>query len=403
MNEKIIKIDISKYNLGTEILAIFNAFNNESPDSIRLVGGCVRDMILGYEVSDFDFATKFLPQEIIAILQKNNIRAIPTGLKYGTISALINDKTFEITTLRKDIKNNGRHPETEFIDDYYFDAKRRDFTINALYLDDLGNIYDYFNGFEDLKNKKVVFIGNAEERIKEDYLRILRFFRFSCFYCDEIDQKSLLACKNNKDGIDILSPDRIRTELFKFFDKKTIKLTEILSLLEKNVGDKIFNFRLKLDNFEKINNLKLKLPTDLKFFSLIFDKNDNGNNFDEKLKFLSKKLNLNNKQKKILYFINDNYHKNLSTKNELIKFLAFFDKNYVKFLFILKYFDKENIYEIIEFIDNFALPDFILDGQDIINLGFEGSQIGEKLTLAKEIWIEEKFQISKDDLLKKII
>lgn len=133
--------------LPTEVLQLFEVFLKDTKlggDEIRLVGGCVRDMIANLEVKDFDFATKFLPEQVIEILTKNKIHAVPTGIKFGTITAVINKQHFEITTLRKDNQQDGRHCEPEFIDDYFFDAARRDFTMNALYLDNNGLVHDYF-------------------------------------------------------------------------------------------------------------------------------------------------------------------------------------------------------------------------------------------------------------------
>ena len=153
-------------NLPLEVQKIFEVFLRDKKlggDEIRLVGGCVRDMIAGLKVKDFDFATKFLPQQTMEILAQSNIHAVPTGIKFGTITAVINKQHFEITTLRKDSEHDGRHCEPEFIDDYFFDAARRDFTMNALYLDNQGVVHDYFDGILDLKANKVKFIGDASQ------------------------------------------------------------------------------------------------------------------------------------------------------------------------------------------------------------------------------------------------
>ncbi len=234
----------------SEVREIFSVFNSRKPDSVRLVGGCVRDLLLEKNMKDFDFATKFLPDDTIQILEENNIKAIPTGVKYGTITAVINHKHFEITTLRKDVENDGRHPKTEFVDDYFFDAKRRDFTINALYLDESGKIYDYFDGISDLKGEKVKFIGDENLRIQEDFLRILRFFRFSIFYAKTLDVKGLEACVKNKKGLEILSAERIYSEFFKFFEtSNNEKLLNILEIIEKNqIRSEIFSAKFQTKN-----------------------------------------------------------------------------------------------------------------------------------------------------------
>ena len=198
-------------NLPPEVLKIFAIFG----ENIRLVGGSVRDLILAKKVHDFDFACKFLPKKIEKILNENNIKSVPTGLKYGTITAVINHQNFQITTLRKDENQKGRYCEVNFVEDFYEDAKRRDFTINALYLDSLGEIHDYFNGIADLKNHNVRFILDPKTRIQEDYLRILRFFRFSCDYAQNLDKEGLEACLQFKNSLEILSKERVREEFLK--------------------------------------------------------------------------------------------------------------------------------------------------------------------------------------------
>jgi len=182
----------------------------------RIIGGSVRDAILNKTNHDIDIATNLLPTEIIYILSKHNIKVIPTGIKYGTVTALVDSEKFEITTLRKDIECNGRHAEVAFTDDFKQDASRRDFTINSLsYCPFEHKIYDYFNGIEDLYKSKVIFIGQAIERIKEDFLRILRFFRFSCYYAKSIDITGLKACAELKENLKFLSKERIKWEMDK--------------------------------------------------------------------------------------------------------------------------------------------------------------------------------------------
>ena len=195
----------------SEVKKIFSIFGDE----IRLVGGSVRDLLLKKKVSDFDFATTYLPQEIEKILKKNKIKSVPTGKKFGTITAVINGKNFEITTLRKDNETDGRRCKPQFVDDFKLDAARRDFTINGLYSDAEGKIHDYFDGISDLKKGKVRFIGDAKKRIEEDFLRILRFFRFSCEYGKSLDQKGLAACISLKKNLKKLSRERIRQEFLK--------------------------------------------------------------------------------------------------------------------------------------------------------------------------------------------
>ena len=183
----------------------------------RLIGGCVRDAILGKDHYDIDIATTLLPEQVINILQEANIKVVPTGIKFGTVSALFQEEKFEITTLRKDLGSDGRRPQAVFFSESFEeDAARRDFTINALsYCPFEHKIYDYFTGIEDLKNLKVKFIGDPEDRIKEDFLRILRFFRFSCYYAQHLDQRGLEASIKLKDHLKTLSKERIKQEMDK--------------------------------------------------------------------------------------------------------------------------------------------------------------------------------------------
>ena len=157
------------------IKKVFKLFNNFSPDSeIRYVGGCIRKIIKKEVVDDIDLATNLSPTEVIDILKRNNINFFDTGLEHGTITVIIEDNKIEITSLREDIKTDGRHAEVIFSKDWKKDALRRDFTINAIYSDAEGNLFDPFNGKDDLEKSLIKFIGNPEERIKEDFLRINR-------------------------------------------------------------------------------------------------------------------------------------------------------------------------------------------------------------------------------------
>ena len=165
--------DLSK---DTPVKKVFDSINNFSPSSeIRYVGGCIRKIIRKEIVDDIDLATNLNPLQTCEALKKDNINYYETGIKHGTITAVIDDYNFEITSLREDLKTDGRHAEVKFSNDWKKDASRRDFTINSIYSDIKGNLFDPFNGKEDLENGKIKFIGDTEQRIKEDYLRILRY------------------------------------------------------------------------------------------------------------------------------------------------------------------------------------------------------------------------------------
>lgn len=188
---------------------------DDEPQAL-FVGGCVRNTILGRAVEDIDLATVLLPDAVMQILQKEDITVIPTGLQHGTVTAVIGDYSYEITTLRHDKHTDGRHAEVEFTQSWIEDAKRRDFTINTLLLDGSGTVYDPLGqGVDDLDQLLVRFVGDPQKRIEEDHLRILRFFRFTALYGDIFDEAGLKACKAGAPFIKNLSKERITQEFFK--------------------------------------------------------------------------------------------------------------------------------------------------------------------------------------------
>jgi poly(A) polymerase len=184
---------------------------------VRLVGGAVRDGLAGQPVTDIDLATALSPQEVIARLEAAKIKVIPTGLAHGTVTAVLSSGTVEITTLRRDVATDGRHAVVAYTDDWREDAARRDFTINALFADPFtGEVFDYFGGIDDLAQGRVAFIGDPLERIAEDHLRILRFFRFHARYGRGApDAAALAACTTRTNDLMALSRERIADELVK--------------------------------------------------------------------------------------------------------------------------------------------------------------------------------------------
>ncbi|WP_303829186.1 CCA tRNA nucleotidyltransferase [Asticcacaulis taihuensis] len=183
---------------------------------VRFVGGCVRNLLMGKPVSDLDLSTQLTPDETEAALEAAGIRSVPTGKAFGTITAVVDGAPYEITSLREDVETDGRRAVVKYTTDWAKDALRRDFYLNALYADIDGTVYDPTGeGLADAEAGRVRFIGEAEQRIREDYLRILRFFRFSAGYAREIDPGSLAACVALKAGIDGLSGERIQQELLK--------------------------------------------------------------------------------------------------------------------------------------------------------------------------------------------
>lgn len=194
------------------LLDIYNGGGEET----RIVGGAVRNALLGRPVTEVDCTTTMLPEAIVQRAERAGFKAVPTGIEHGTITVIIDGEPFEITTLREDVETDGRHAVVHFGRDFVLDAKRRDFTINALSLGLDGQLYDYTDGEADLAARRVRFIGDARTRIREDYLRIMRFFRFHAEYSDsDPDPEGLAASGLERQGLAILSKERIRHELLR--------------------------------------------------------------------------------------------------------------------------------------------------------------------------------------------
>lgn len=212
------KISKQAWMVAPETQRVMESLMRDGGDA-RFVGGCVRDALVNRKVIDIDIATPLKPEEVIARLQTDKIAVVPTGLKHGTVTAVCDGRPFEITTLRRDAATYGRHADVIFTDDWRVDAARRDFTFNALYATMEGDVHDFFGGIEDLRIGRVAFIGDAEERIREDVLRILRFFRFYAHLGrGDADAAALAACEKLSDLIPRLSAERIRTEVLKLLE-----------------------------------------------------------------------------------------------------------------------------------------------------------------------------------------
>ena len=398
--------DIKKISINTEVKKIFEAINSYSNESeLRYVGGCIRKIINKEDVDDIDLATNLNPNEVSEALKKNDINFYETGIEHGTITAIINNQKFEITSLRKDIITDGRHAKVEFSKDWKEDASRRDFSINSIYSDKDGNLFDPYDGRKDILAGKIEFIGDAEKRIKEDYLRIVRYIRFFLKYSkNKHDPKTLKKIKINLDGIRSLSSERLLDELKKIIKnnglKEISKDKESLELLRL-----IFPQILKFNSFEKLNEISKKIYEEADFTFLlavmIIDQADNADYFLYKFN-LSKK-----DQKRIKYL--DNFYKSKINKN------TFTEKNLIKNL----YFDgKESVLDIINFkiittkkidqklvilknlFENKNLPKFPIETKNLMKEYdlIEGKTLGKKLRLLEEFWVNNDFKITKDQI-----
>jgi poly(A) polymerase len=221
-----------------ETRAVMDALSRDGGVA-RFVGGAVRNALIGEPIGDIDIATPLPPNEVTARLTAAGLGAVPTGIEHGTVTAVANGKPYEVTTLRRDVETDGRRAVIAFTTDWREDAQRRDFTMNALYAGEDGVVYDYFGGVADLNARQVRFVGDARTRIREDYLRILRLFRFHAWYgSGELDEQALAASIAEKAGLKKLSGERVQKELLRLLDAKnplqavqTMRETRILAEL----------------------------------------------------------------------------------------------------------------------------------------------------------------------------
>ena len=229
-------------NYPVPVLIAFDTFRNKH--EIRVVGGCVRDVLSNRTPKDWDMCTTASPEETFKILDDARLRPYDISNGHGTICFQHDGDTIEITTLRVDEKTDGRHAQVRFVSDFKLDAERRDFTINAMSMDCDYKVYDYFGGQDDLRNQRIRFVGNANARIKEDYLRILRFYRFvgrfSSF--DRIDRDTSLAIFNNREGLKLISGERIWMEMQQIF---ALNDTNILIHMDQYGIFKTLDIKLK--------------------------------------------------------------------------------------------------------------------------------------------------------------
>ncbi len=241
-------------------------------------GGFVRDRLMGKDPKDIDLATVATPEQMIQVFKDNNIYYIETGIKHGTITAVINGHNIEITTLRIDRDCDGRHATVEFTDDFRADASRRDFTINAMFMDlETFTVYDYFNGIDDIKNHTIRFVGNPEERIKEDYLRMLRAYRFASVLDFDVDDQALTAIDKYADFLVYVSPERIRDEFLKTLEgEKPFKypnlITRILPELKPCIKFNQRNCHHQYDVMTHSIKVVENLPQSSKLFNEMVDK-----------------------------------------------------------------------------------------------------------------------------------
>ncbi len=393
-----------------EARIIFSHLNEIGKESeVRFVGGCVRKAICGENIDDIDLATSVEPEDVKKRLNKQDIKVIDTGISHGTVTAILNNKKFEITTLRKDVSTDGRHAKVQFTSNWEEDASRRDFTINAIYADIEGRIFDPLNGMLDLQNGIIKFIGSPEERIQEDYLRILRYFRFFTQYSKtDYDQKIIRAIKQHINGINKISNERIFDEL-----KKITILKNIYSLFSHELSKEIIlNIFPQFKYYERlkiINNLNKKsrdmYDIHLILAVLILDGTNNYEYFCHKYKTSN---NIKNRFKNISINFKNLKSKKFYSEENIKKLIYFSNKDYVRDLLLFSICTNNkikilDIKKLIDYVDICKIPKFPISGDYLIKHGYEtGQALGKKLKSLEEKWIANNFIIEKKTIKKSL-
>ena len=402
--------EFQKLKIEKEAEKIFEIIeDNSNTSEIRYVGGCVRKIVNNETADDIDLAVNLSPNEILKILKNNNIKYYETGIDHGTVTVLINQNKFEITSLRKDIKTDGRHAKVEFSKDWHEDASRRDFSINCIYADIDGNLFDPFNGRKDLEKGLIKFIGDPEKRIKEDYLRILRYIRFYLSYSKiNHNHKVIKIIKKNLDGVSKISSERLLGEFKKLVRSEGFtKLGKDKFCLE--IINLIFPQFKNIKIFENLKDYKKNILKETDFIILIalmiIDGTDN-------VKYFLYKFNVSNNEKKRILFLDEFFSKKINkksfSKENLWKIFYKEDKQSLFDLLDFQIFKSKkinkNLLKIIEFFKDKESPVMPIKAKNLIdqyNIP-EGKELGFKLKVIEEKWIENNFKIS-DKEIEKII
>ena len=402
---KKIKRSLFPFYRSRKAKKIFQILNMKNQNQAMFVGGCVRKYILDEKIDDIDIATTLTPDEIIKRFENTNVKVKKTGIEHGTLTLVFENQKFEITTLREDVSTDGRHANVEFTENWKEDSKRRDFTINAIYLDQKGKIFDPQLGTEDLKKNKVKFIGDPEKRIKEDYLRILRFLRFSIQYRSfDINSQTQKAIKLNLNGITKLSKERVYSEL-----EKIIKLKNFYDLFNNkfllDIFKLVFPEFIHLDRIKKLKKLynfkDIEIDRDIILASMLLD-------FSKNHEYFFHKYNVSNEIKNNLNLYSNLLNEIKSNEDfflkDLKKNIFFHGREQIRKIFLIhnminkKTFSsktKEMLYK----IGQVLIPKFPVTGNDLLKQGVQsGRKVGEILKKIEKKWIENNFKINDEDI-----
>jgi len=387
---------------------IFNVLAKCDKDA-RFVGGCVRDALLKREVKDIDLGTTLHPDEIEKVFSKYpNVKTIDIGKEYGTVMVVVNHHTYEITTLRQDVHTDGRYAVVEYTDDWEEDASRRDFTINGMsYSPHEDKLYDYFNGQEDLKAGLIKFIGESHKRVEEDYLRILRLFRFYTYYGKTIDPASLEACKKYAKHMDRLSQERKMNELYKILSHgdyvKTLELMAKNKILEHVSKLPDWDAGIKLcKRLERIcSSYGCEFTTILKIF-VLFQRDGMASS-----RIAKEFITLSKEEKK--YLTKLSRFVTLVTLHDVIArphYFFYYHREILMngFLYLQakqSQIENKTSFDKIKEMVRHKAPTFPLTGEDLMSqLSLKpGKKLGKVLDAAKLFWIESEFKASKASIL----
>lgn len=372
--------------------------------TVRFVGGCVRDSVGQRKLRkmDVDVATPDDPKTVSALLAAEGLKAVPTGIAHGTVSAICGARRFEITTLRVDVETTGRHARIAFTDDWAADAARRDFTMNALYADPDGTLYDPTGGLEDLKTGRVRFIGDPSQRIKEDYLRILRFFRFYAYYgLPPADPAAVEACRRNASGLERLSGERIVHELRQILMARHPAPVLRMMATEEVLG-RVVPEATNLDRLSRLTRRDTADPAWIRRLAAVMDGSP------DDIRGRAEALRLSSRDCKRLVSLAD-IKPMLPTPDEQVLRGTLYAMGQEKF--------RDNVYlrwaedaagdhlgwqKMLRFAEKWTQPMFPLSGGDALGLGLIGPAVGEALKVVESWWIAEDFQPNREACLAKL-
>ena len=376
--------------------------------STRIVGGAVRDALIGRAVTDADLATVFVPAEVIARAEAAGLKTAPTGIEHGTVTVIVDGRPFEVTTLRRDVETDGRRAVVNFTTDWRKDAERRDFTMNALYCDADGEVLDPIGGIEDLKAGRVRFIGSAEDRIREDYLRILRFFRFVAWYGKgRPDADGVKACAKLKAGIAMLSAERVWAELKRLF-KASDPGRALLWMRTTEVLQKALPESWGIDAIPRLIAAEGKEgwpPDPLLRLEAILPPHR------ARIDALAERLRLSRSEAaRLLAWADAPEPHPAMSESSLAKALYRSGKAGVEDRLrhaLTRELDKgnveaaESLRRLLAFARTWTRPSLPIGGKDLVAAGAApGPDVGAKLRALEERWIESGFSLSRDELLR---